>query len=201
MSEFNELQNFYRAGSAMISGKINRLDVEKDIIERIKAVEKRIMRINLIKIGIVAIIMTLFFIMFHSFGNLSFLNYLGLAIIFTATIFFIIYYWKTQFRLSGLNHNLPGNEFIIETLVKIQNQKSLFRKAFLFYVIGLICGLNILYLGLLENENTIIRLQFHGVISGLLIALYFLGLKIRARKFRKDFGNLIETLENAKNEF
>ena len=201
MNDLNELQNIYRAGSAMIPNRINYQDIENDISERIKVVEKRILTINLVKIGIVSILLTLMLIIFRSFGTFSLINFLGMGIIFLATVVFIIYYWRFQFRFSQLDHNLPANEFIIHTLEKIHNQKTLFRKAFLIYVLSLIFGLNILYLGLLGNESIIIRLQFHGIISGFLIALYFLGLKIRDRKFRKDFGNLIETLEKTKNEF
>jgi tellurite resistance protein TehA-like permease len=113
---------------------------------------------------------------------------------------FTILYWRKQFQANRLNFSLQTSDFIDLAMDKLNKQKKVFRSIFPFLVIGLIVGLNLLYLDLLTDLSVGLRLIYHLCVSVIMVGLIPIGFKIRNWKFKKENQPVIDDLLNFKRE-
>jgi F0F1-type ATP synthase assembly protein I len=198
MFKIEELQDTWQKQAVSDVADYN--TTSKSIIEKIKTTERKIYRINIFKTVGLLIIFSILFYMMKEIEDKSILLYLGTGIIAISTIVFLIIYWKNQFRIKKLNFNLPELKFIDDSIEKIRSQKSFFQRLFLYLIICMILGINIIYFDLLSEYRSSIRLNFHLLYSLLFVGLYFIGLKIREKKFKKELQPLIDDMLELKNE-
>ncbi len=170
------------------------------IIRRLKAFEKLQFRINTIKIIILVFIMGTFTWYLFRYSSPSLLVLLSLVWISACLTIFIVIYWRKQFQANQHNFSLQTNAFINLAIDKLNEQKKVFRSIFPFLVIGLIIGLNLLYLGILTDLSVGLRLLYHLFVSVILAGLIPIGFKIRNWKFKKENQPVIDDLLNFKNE-
>jgi membrane protein YdbS with pleckstrin-like domain len=170
------------------------------IIKRLKAFEKLQLRINIVKIAVLIFIMGSFIWYLFRYSNPSPLVLLSLFWIVACLTIFIIIYWRKQFQADQLNFSLCTSAFIDQAIDKLNEQRKVFRSIFPFLVIGLIVGLNLLYLGILVDLTVGLRLLYHLFVSVILAGLIPIGFKIRNWKFKKENQPVIDNLLNFKNE-
>ena len=170
------------------------------IVRRLKSFEKLQLRINTGKlIGIILIMGSFTWYLFH-YSKPSFLVVVSLFWITACLAVFIIIYWRKQFQANQLNFSLQTNDFIDFTIDKINEQAKIFRTIFPFLVTTLIIGVNLLYLGILTDSSTGLRLIYHLLVSLVLVSFIPLGIKIRKWKFKKENQPVIDDLLNFKEE-
>ena len=170
------------------------------IIRRLKAFEKLQLRINTVKIIILILIMGSFTWYLFRYNEPSVVVLLGLFWMATCLTVFTIIYWRKQFQANQLNFSLQTSAFIDLAIDKLNEQRKIFRSIFPFLVIGLIVGLNLLYLGILIDLTVGLRLLYHLFVSVILAGLIPIGFKIRKWKFEKENQPVIDDLLNFKNE-
>lgn len=170
------------------------------IIKRLKAFEQLQFRINTVKIIVLVFIMGSFTWYLLRYSNPSLLVLLSLFWIVACLTIFIIIYWRKQFQANQLNFSLQTDAFIDLAIDKLNEQKKVFRSIFPFLVIGLIIGLNLLYLEILIDLTVGLRLLYHLFVSVILAGLIPIGFKIRNWKFKKENQPVIDDLLNFKNE-
>ena len=116
------------------------------IVKQLRAFEKLQLRINAVKITLLAMIMGSFTWYLFKYSDPSPSVLLGLFWIGACLTIFTILYLMKQFKASRLNFSLPTIDFIDLAIEKVQEQNKIFRLIFPFLVLGLIAGLNIICL-------------------------------------------------------
>lgn len=168
------------------------------ILNKIKQTERLVFRKNMAKTIAIIFLSVSFIWLFYTLGVGSVVSWLGIGTILGSTAIMMILYWRIQFKSSNLNHNLPQKEFIKDAISQMRRQKILFVRLFRWFVFFMIVGINLLYIDLLADLEIMQRLIFHFAITLFLIVIFLMGLKIRERKFNKEFQPLIDELESIK---
>jgi hypothetical protein len=112
----------------------------------------------------------------------------------------MIFYWKKQFRFSLVDYNLPTRSFLSSLIKTLSFQKVLFRVYFPIFAFLLICGINIIYLDLMGQASESMRIIYHLAGSGFIGLATLMGLKIRRKKFQKEYQPLIDELKSIHDE-
>lgn len=171
------------------------------IISKLKKLEKKYFRIYTAKT--IGVSICLIFLS-YTLLNLSDINIISKIafgwILFTMTITMIIY-WQKQYNSSKLNFVENSQEFISKTILKLKSQKQITTHLLPAMLGSLIIGINLMYLDLLKEEDTIVRISLHLFVSFFLILVMYLRLKIQKKRFKNDFKPLIEELELIKQKF
>lgn len=198
MNNLQQLQDVWKGFKPDQNFKVDNSKIYNSILNRIKHTENRIYKKNVIKTLVISILMISYLWFFYQLGIFSVFIWLGVGCIFISTLVFMIIYWKIQFRSSSLKHDLPQNEFINDAIFQMKQHRIRFVKLFRAYVCLLILGINLVYLDLLKDENIANQFSLHLGITILLIITYILGLKMRKKKFNRDFKPIIDELESIK---
>ncbi|MEJ2542845.1 MAG: hypothetical protein P8Y99_02135 [Calditrichaceae bacterium] len=170
------------------------------VIKRLKAFEKLQLQINTVKIVVMMLVMGSFSWYLFKFSEPSKAVVLGLIWIVACLMIFIIIYWRKQFKANQLNFSLRTRDFIDLAINKMNEQKKIFRSIFPLLVLSLIVGLNLIYLGVLTDLSSDMRIAYHLIVSTILAGLIPIGFKIRNWKFKKENLPVINDLVNFKNE-
>ena len=199
IQSFDELQHQWQGQitKQIISRSENQ---DSRLVKRLKIFEIQQLRINLVKTILLVFIIYSFVWYLLKFKSLSVMLLVGLLWIVACLAVFIVYYWKKQFRIDQLNFSLKTSEFIDSVIGKLNNQKKLFKFHFPLLVIGLIIGINILYLEVLAELDLQIRILYHIVGSTFITLFIPLGQKIRKWKFGREQQPVINDLIDFKNE-
>jgi len=171
------------------------------IIDKLKKLEKKHLRINLVKTITVAVLTLLLAYNILSLSNVSILTKSALGWIILSLIAGMFAYWRMQYSSSQFNFMDNSLEFIENTIIKLYSQKQIITHLLPIMVISLAIGMNVIYLDLLQGENLTIRLSLHIFMTTFLLLAMYLGLKVRKRRFNNDFKPIIEELENLKQNF
>lgn len=170
------------------------------VVKRLKAFEKLQIQINTIKIVAMMLVMGSFVWYLFRFSEPSKVVLLGLFWIVACLLIFIIIYWRKQFNANQLNFSLRTREFIDLAINKLNEQKKIFRSIFPLLVVSLIVGLNLIYLGVLNELSSGLRIVYHLIVSTILAGMIPIGFKIRNWKFKKENQPVIDDLTNFRNE-
>lgn len=193
MDELHELQSIWQGRKPDKDLKIDTNQVSDSIIAKIKQTEKKVDRLNRIKTVIVSIlILTLLWTLRDIRAPFV---WVGMGVIVLSTMIMMMKYWRIQFKSSNLNHDLPQNEFIEDTIMQMKGAHVKFVKLFRVFVFFLMIGINLLYVDLLQVLEMPMRLLLHGIVTNFMLIVFALGLFIRRKKFKKEFQPLINELE------
>lgn len=196
----NTLQNIWQSQKFTKDKHDNKIIPGSSIIVRLKKFEKQQLRINLIKTVLLVSIICSFVWYLLKFKSLSAMLLVSLLWIVACLAIFMVYYWKNQFRIDQINFSLSTSEFTNSVIRKLNIQKKLFNFHFPLLVIGLIIGINMLYLDVLANLGTQTRILYH-IVGSIFIGLFIpIGQKIRKWKFKKEQQPVIDDLILFKNE-
>ena len=194
MDELHELQAIWQGHKPDADINPDTDKITDSILGKIKQTEKKVFRINMAKTILVS---TLIITLLWSLRNIqSLLVWMGMGIIAVSTLTMMIIYWRIQFKSSDLNHDLPQNEFIDDTISQMKGAHVKFVKLFRVFVLLLIVGINLLYADLLKEMDMQTRLLFHGGVTVFLVIVFALGLIIRRKKFNREFHPLINELKS-----
>ena len=174
---------------------------DSEIFSKVKKLEKKHFRINMIKTILVAIILIFLSISILSLKEISIITKTGLAWIIMSLFISFIFYWKMQFNPSDLTFFDKSDRFIEKTMIKLKQQKKIITHLIPIMVSCLILGLNLIYFDLLKGEELTVRISLHILMSSFLILIMFLGLTVRKKRFRNDFQPIIDELEVIKMNF
>jgi hypothetical protein len=198
---FDELAAAWRVNVAAGTKQEQREAALPDLVSRLRAFEKRQLRINLAKtVAVTAIMASLVWIMLQR-PMQTVLMQIGLLTIAVSTVIFVTYYWRMQFKISSLNMNASARGFIGEAIEKLNKQKQLFRIYFPAFVFFLILGLNIVTYDMFESIGVSQRALNHLKLSAPILVIYFLAKQIRQRRFAKEFQPVIDNLASIAEEF
>ncbi len=125
------------------------------LVDKLKSFEKKQFRINLAKTIAVVAILANFTFLLQSHKTESLFLYVGLIWVLLSTVIFMIIYWRMQFKLSDLNLNDTTSNLINSAINKLNNQKKINTRFLPIYVLFLVVGINIVYLGIFDEFSLI----------------------------------------------
>lgn len=196
MDNLHDLQNIWQNHQTDRELSIDADKILESILNKIKNTERKVLRINIFKTLTVSVLIIYFirlFILTNSGGAFS---WIGVGFISISTIVMMILYWKIQFKSSNLNHNLPQSEFVSDAVHQMRSHKKQFIKLFSWFVFFIIIGINLFYIDLLIDLDSGTGLMYHFAITFFLLLTFYMGLKFREKRFKKEFQPLIDELES-----
>jgi len=193
MDELQALQSIWQGRKLNTDLNITPTQMTDSIIAKIKQTEKKVFRLNILKTVVVSLlILTLLW----SLRDIrSPFVWIGMGVTILSSLIMMIKNWRIQFKSSNLNHDLPQNEFIDDTISQMQAAHVKFVKLFRVFVFFLMIGINLLYVDLLQALEMPMRLLLHGIVTNFMLIVFALGRFIRRKKFKKEFQPLIDELE------
>ncbi|PKP34465.1 MAG: hypothetical protein CVU00_06795 [Bacteroidetes bacterium HGW-Bacteroidetes-17] len=201
MDNFKELSTIWQSNLPQENGiKVSDLR-SSGIIDKLKKLEKKHFRINLIKtiaVGVLTLFLTYNIL---SLPNVSILTKSALGWIILSLMAGMFFYWRMQYNSSQFNFLDNSLAFIESTIIKLNSQKQIITRLMPVMVISLIIGMNAIYLDLLQEENFTIRISMHLFMTSFLLLAMYLGLKVRKRRFNNDFKPIIDELDLIKQNF
>ncbi len=155
-------------------------------LSKLKKFEKRILRINLIKTAGIVIAMALLIWVLLFASPASAFNVTAVSLLVISVIVFWTKYLKLQLSTARLNVKENSLDFIDDVLKNFSAQREFFRKDFKVFGAVLIVFINVLYLDLLNGMPLLERIGFHVVMTAVLLAVLFFGVKFRMRRFKNE---------------
>lgn len=201
MNDFSDLQALWVSQEVSGTGFNEKEPVDSPLIARLKALQNRQDKINKIKIILIVTIMALLILSIsgQSLPGISlYYAMAGLLVLASGIVVFFITYLKRQLKVSELPFDLPSIQFLDKTIERLNRQNDVFKRPFIAFIIVLILGLNLLYLGILPEMELMTRIGFHGLMSGMLIIAAFAGYRVRMYRNKKEVLPVIELLKEAK---
>jgi len=157
-------------------------------------------RINRLKVVAIILILTSLIFTLNFLSNITLEVYIGVSIIVASTAIFISYYLKNQFYTSKLDYGVESARFAREAITMLRRQNGIFGLPFLIFIIFMILGANIMFLGMIPDSESANPLYFHIIFSVLIALAGFLGLLVRRWRIRREVNPLIEELSQFENE-
>ncbi len=192
MKEFDALKKNWQTQKPAGGMKLNADEIISDSLSRLRKFEKRIFRINMVKTAGIVLASALIIWSMLFVTPVSAVKIAGVAWLLISIAVFWTKYLMIQLRTGKLNVKEKSLDFIDDVLKNFSGQRGLFRKDFKFFGAALITGINILYLDLLNDMPPLERLSFHVLVSAVLTAALYAGIKFRMRRFKNEN----EPLEN-----
>src|ERR1035437_5050104 len=154
--------------------------------------------INLAKTALLLILLPRFVLKLH---NSPLAMYGGMLATAGAAIYLILD-WRNQVLISRLDFSEPSIEFVRGALARLRNHKNPFRHGFWLPSVLAVIGVELMYLGLflrhhLPAAGWALVVVFFVAFP---LAVYRLGLKVRAKRFRYEGGEIEEQLSRLQRE-
>jgi len=198
MNNFEEMASLWQKNKTVQneSRKLN----SSVIAKKIKQTEKMLRARNIFKTLAIILIFSSFVYYLIITKMFSGLIMIGTLILIVGTILFMIIYWRNQFSMKKLDFLLPEQDFIDDTIQKIEIQKIDFKRLFFYYILLLTVGINVIYFDIFHAYEFMIRILIHSGYSLFLFLLYFAGIRIREKVFNSKFNPLLQELKKTKNQ-
>ncbi len=200
MKELDVLKNNWQKQKAASEIKMDEGKITESALSMLKKFEKKIFRINAVKTaGIIIAVILLIYTMLIATPPTVFKTAAVAVLLISITVFWTRYL-KLQLKTAKFNVKENSVDFIDEVLKNFSAQREFFKKDFKVFGAVLIAALNIIYLDLLNGMPGLERIGFHTVMSALLIAVLFLGIKFRMRRFRNENAPIEKELIKIKDD-
>ncbi len=196
--ELQELWNSQRVDNESMDLNTSHAD---SIISKLKSLQTRQDRINRLKLLAISLILlstipSIFRLNLQ--GDMLITVVAGFSIILVNLIVFFTYYLRNQLRVSKLPFGESTEKFLDSAIQSLNKQNSIFRIPFLLFILGMLMGLNIMLLGMIDDADAYLRIQIHGLMSIFLLSAAFMGYRIRHYRTRQEVMPIIKALKEAK---
>lgn len=164
------------------------------MVKKLKSFDHFQKVINGLKIFIITFLLASIVISLNIVGIDSVEIYIGISIIFAGTISFMLYYLRNQFYSSKLDYTQSSTLFAKEAISQLRRQNSIFGLPFILFILTMIVGINVLFLGLPSEPQSVSPLFMHITVSSFMALSGLIGYRIRRWRIRKEIYPLIADL-------
>lgn len=199
MNEINELQNIWKSGSSRITNDIQVQKVPDTLMEKLKSLESKQTKINRLKVLVLVMIFSQMIYWINRINTGSAMIFIGLGIIFTGVLIFMLFYFKNQFNIKKLNFAGSTLDFINDAIRMLEKQNAIFKTPFLVFTMCIIIGVNVMLIGFPDFEES--KTVMHFIYTLLVASSSFLGYKIRKWRTKNEVLPVLEELYKAKESF
>ena len=171
MNNLDELKELWQKQPVGNIVNFNFKDKLPDILNKLSEFERKQSKINTFKVVVVVILV---FLIGFIVGNIhsGFFGITGLLLMMGSLGWFMLVYLKKQFRVSELNLNDTSSKFLDYVILRLNEQKKIFKVHFQYFAFILMAGLNFLYLDIYSNYSIDMRLTLHIGMTLFLIVIY-----------------------------
>ncbi len=118
----------------------------------------------------------------------------GVVLMYIGLTIYLVFDWRNQVGISRLDFSAPSVAFVRQARVRLQYQLNPMRRVFWLLAITVGGGFNLVLLAHPGGPLSTVIAR-HLTATALPFAAYVLGLKIRAFRFRRECGAVMERLE------
>lgn len=200
-NDFNELQELWANQRVDNDSEDRNTSFADSVISKLKSLQTRQDRINRLKLLAISLILlstvpSIFRLNLQ--GDVLITVVAGFSIILVSLIVFFTYYLRNQLRVSKLPFGESTERFLDSAIQSLHKQNSIFRTPFLLFILGMLLGLNIMLLGMIDETEVYLRIQIHGSMSLFLLIAAFMGFRVRHYRTRQEVLPIIKELKEAK---
>ena len=170
------------------------------MVKKLKSFDHFQKVINSLKIFIITILLASIVISLNFLGIDSVEIYIGISIIFAGTISFMLYYLRNQFYSSRLDYTQSSTRFAKDAISLLRRQNNIFGLPFILFILTMIVGINVLFLGIPSEPQSVSPLFMHITFSSFIALSGLLGYRIRRWRIRKEIYPLIADLSQLENQ-
>lgn len=199
MNEMNDLQNIWKSGSSRITNDINVQKVQDTLMEKLKSLESKQTKLNRLKVLVLVMIFSQMIYWINRINTGSAIIFVGLGIIFTGVLIFMLFYFKNQFNIKKLNFAGSTIDFVNDAIRMLEKQNAIFRAPFLVFSLFIAIGVNVMLTGFPDFEES--KMVMHLIYTLLVASSSFLGYKIRKWRTKNEVLPVLEELYKAKKSF
>jgi hypothetical protein len=124
----------------------------------------------------------------------STLTTLGVGVFVAGGISAIVIDWRIQSAIARLDFTCPSLGFVDASLERLRDPNAPFRRIG-WICIGLVAvGVNLMFLGPSATHTVASRIASHTAMTLILVAVFALGLKVRAKRYAMEYKPLVQRL-------
>lgn len=197
-NDFNELQSLWLEQTADQKPSGQKQGFPDALTAKLKSLQSFQDKVNQIKLIVISIIFLFIAYTLFTAGVYSFIAYGGLLVVFISTVWFFSFYLKNQLKVSRINFELPATDFLESAIDTLNRQNNVFGKPFTYFSLAMLLGINLLFLGLLNESAFSERFQVHAAFSLWVMLASIVGQRFRQRRIKKEVLPLIEELQKTR---
>jgi hypothetical protein len=200
-NDFAELQAMWvnqKVAEVSLVGKETQID---SLLGKLKSLQLHQDRMNRIKLIIIILILGSSLpsvVTLGLQGNHLYFVLVGYATVIVSVISFFTHYLRNQLKVSKLPFDQSTEQFLGTSIHRLKKQNNIFKKPFLFFILGMLMGLNLLLWGMLSDIDLFVRIQLHGVSSAFLLLAGFFGYQFRLLRIKNEVLPIVEELIRVK---
>ncbi len=201
MNELEYLRKVWEENTIAITSQDTPVLKENmSMLKKLKSFDHFQKVINSLKVFIITILLVTIVISLNLLGVNSIEIYIGISIIFAGTIAFMLYYLRNQFYSSKLDYSQSSTKFAKEAISQLRRQNSIFGLPFMLFVLSMIVGINVLFLGIPSDPKSVSPVVMHITFSAFIALSGFLGYRVRRWRIKKEIYPLIADLSQIENQ-
>lgn len=118
----------------------------------------------------------------------------GVALLFVGMTIYLVEDWRNQIGIARLDFAKPSAGFVESSLLRLRDMRYPFRRTFWVLIVSMVCGMNLITWSA-EHHSTVFKTALmHSNATAFPFLAYWLGVKIRAKRFDLECGPILEKL-------
>lgn len=126
--------------------------------------------------------------------GVSLITVLGQGLILAGMISAMITDWRIQSAIARLDFTRPSVGFVNATLERLRDPNAPFRRTGWLSIALVAAGMNLMFAGSSATEAHSFHIASHAAFTLFLFAAFAFGLKVRARRYAREYKPLVERL-------
>ena len=179
--------------------RMDRVYQTEDLVPMIAGLEKKQEKVLRLKtLGSIITLLALCIVFFNGTA-LTASSLTGLGIFILSVISVVVLLNRLRFQISYEERTSSTLQLAEISESKILTERKIFTTYLpLFFAVALI-GVNLMYVDVFREEETGTRLLYHLVMSGIFTVAFMAGLRVRIRRFQKQFRPVLDRIRRFKN--
>ncbi len=166
----------------------------QNLMEKLSNLQGRQSKINRLKLVVIFCIILYLITTVSKIGVSSIAMYVGIIVILLSIVVFMTFYLRNQFNTAKLDYSLNSIQFAQQAIGQLKKQKSIFGVPFMLFLLFMIIGANILFLGIGTEHSMYDIILVHLGLSAMIAVFASLGLLVRRSRTKKEVDPIIEEL-------
>lgn len=127
-------------------------------------------------------------------GHMSPTVVAGVAFLFVGMAIYLVEDWRNQIGIARLDFTKPSAGFVESSLQRLRDMRYPFRRTFWILIVSVVCGMNLIT-WTAEHHSTVFKaVLMHSNATAFPFLAYWLGVKIRAKRFDLECRPIMEKL-------
>ncbi len=122
----------------------------------------------------------------------------GIALLAIGMTIYLVQDWRNQIGIARLDFTKPSAGFVESSIQRLNDMRYPFRRTFWVFIVSAVVGFNLLYWTPAHHATLYKAILMHANATAFPFVAYWLGVKIRARRFDLECRPIMEKLLSMK---